>query len=58
MCVYIYIMSLNIIFLLDVHFEKSAIELYFLLIPFMLAKFQDDQRSITISPITCLNFKF
>ena len=46
--------SLNI-FLLDVNFEKSTVELYYLHIFFMLAKLQCDQRSIVMSSINCLN---
>ena len=46
------------IFLLDVNFDKSTIELNFLLVCLMLEKFSKDQRSITISLIKCLNFKF
>ena len=46
------------IFLLDVNFDKSTIELNFLLVCLMLEKFSKDQRSITMSLIKCLNFKF
>ena len=35
--------------------KKSTIILH---LSFMIAKFQDDQRSIDISSIKCLNFKF
>ena len=44
--------------LLDANFNKSIIELDFLLIRYMLAKFQDNRISITILSIKCLNFKF
>ena len=46
--------SLNI-FLLDVNFEKSTVELHYIHIFFMLAKFQGNQRSIVMSSINCLN---
>ena len=46
----------SIFFLLDVNFEKSTIGLYFLLISFILAKFQEDQRSIAILSIICLKY--
>ena len=45
-------------FLLDVNFDKSTVGLHFLLIPSIPAKSQDDQRSINISFIKCLNFNF
>ena len=45
------------IFLLDVNFENLIIGLYVFIIFSILAKFQEDQRSITIS-IKCFNFKF
>ena len=47
-----YILTLQLhsnIFLLDVNFEKSTIEIHFLLISSMLlAKFQENQRSMTM----------
>ena len=46
------------IYLLDVNFGKSTIVLYFLLISSILAKFLEDQRSIVMSSINCLNCKF
>ena len=49
--------SLNI-FLLNVKFSKFSIGLHFLLIFSILAKFLKDQRSIIMSLIKCLNFKF
>ena len=48
----------SIFFLLDVNFDKFTIELHFLLISSILAKFQEDQRSIAMSSIKCLNFEF
>ena len=50
--------SLNIFFFLDVNFDNSTIELHFFLISSILAKFQEDQRSIIILSIKCLNLKF
>ena len=47
-----------IIFQLDINFDKSAIRLHFLLISSMLTKFQENQRSIVMSSIKCLNFEF
>ena len=44
--------------LLDVNFDKSTIELHFLLISSMLAKFPENQTLIGISLINCLSFKF
>ena len=46
------------IFLLDMNFNKFTIGLHFLLISSMLAKFLKIQRSITMSSIKYLNFKF
>ena len=46
------------IFLLNVNFDKSTIILHFLLTFFILAKFQENQKSITMTLIKCLNFKF
>ena len=46
------------IFLLDVNFDKSTIGLYCLLKSFMLINFVKNQKSIAISSIKCLNFKF
>ena len=40
--------SLNI-FLLNVNFDKSTVELHFLLIFFMHAKFSEDQKSTAVS---------
>ena len=51
------IISLNI-FLLDENFDISIVVLHFFLIISMLAKFQDDLKSITISSIKCLNVSF
>ena len=46
------------IFLLDVNFENLNVGLYVIIISFMLAKFQEDQRSIAILSIKCLKFQF
>ena len=46
------------LFLLDMNYDKSIIELPFLLLLSMLAKILKDQILITISLIKCLNFKF
>ena len=46
------------IYFLGVNFNKFTIELHFLLISFMFAIFQEDQRSITTSSIKCLIFEF
>ena len=46
------------IFLLEVNFDKSTIELHFFLYPPYLEKFQDNQRSIVMLSIKCLNFEF
>ena len=51
-------LQLYLIFLLYVNFDKSTIELLFLLITSILAKFLEDQRLILMSSIKCLNFKF
>ena len=51
-----YVTPLNI-FLLDENFDESIVGLDFLLL-YMLAKLQDDLRSITILLIKCLNFNF
>ena len=45
-------------FLLDVNFENLIVELYVLIISSMIAKFQENQRSIVILSIKYLNFKF
>ena len=50
--------NFSYIFLLDVNFENLTIGLHALVISFILAKFQEHQRSIAISSIKCLNFKF
>ena len=47
-----------IISVLDSNFNKSTIGLNSISILYMLAKFQDDQKSITMSSIICLNLKF
>ena len=52
-----YVTSLNIS-LLNVNFNKSTVGLNSILILFMLAKFQDNLRSIIMSLIMCLNLKF
>ena len=44
-------------FLLDVNFENLTIGLH-LIISSILVKFQEDQKSIIISSIKYLNFKF
>ena len=49
---------LLLFFLLDVNFDKSTIKLNFLILFSILAKFQEDQRSIATLSIECLNFKF
>ena len=46
------------IFLLDVNFDKPTIELQYLCIFSILAKFQDDQKSIVMSSINCINSSF
>ena len=49
--IYIYI-------LLNVNFDKSTIGLRFLFISSMLSKFLENQKSITMLLMKCLNFKF
>ena len=51
-------MTLLNILLLGVNFDKSTIGLHFLLISSIIIKFQENQRSITMLSIKCLNFKF
>ena len=53
-------LQLHSIFLfIGVNFDKSISSgLHFLFISSILTKFFEYQRSITISPIKCLNFKF
>ena len=46
------------IFQSDVNFDKSTAGLYYLHIFSMLKKFKNDQRSITMSSINCLNSSF
>ena len=46
------------IFLLDVNFDKFIIELHFIYISFILAKFLEDPRLIAMSSIKYLNSKF
>ena len=46
------------IFLLNVNYKNLTVRLYVFIISFMLAKFQENQRSIVMSSIKCLNFKF
>ena len=41
------------IFLLSENFENLTVELYVLILFFMLAKFQEDQRSIAMSSNKC-----
>ena len=55
--IYIYVTLLNI-FLLDTDFNKSIIELGFLLMYYMLENFQGDLQLITISLIKYLNLYF
>ena len=45
--------NLSYIFILSVKFENLTIGLHVLIISFMLAKFQKDQRSIAISSNKC-----
>ena len=45
------------IFLLVVIFENLTVELYVLIISFMLVKFQKDQRSIVMSSIKFFKFQ-
>ena len=51
------ITQLNI-FQFDVNFDKSTIRLHYLHIFFIVAKFQGNQRLITMSSINCLNSSF
>ena len=46
------------IFLLNVNYKNLTVGLYVFIISFMLAKFQENQRSIVMSSTKCLNFKF
>ena len=46
------------IFLLKMNFDKYTIGLHFLLIFSILAKFLENQRSITMLSIKCLNTSF
>ena len=46
------------IFLLNVNFDKFTIELHFLIISLMFAKFLEDQKSLVALLIKYLNFKF
>ena len=52
-----YVTSLNIS-LLNVNFNKSIVGLNSIFILCVLAKFQDNLRSIIMSSIMCLNLKF
>ena len=45
--------NLSYIFILSVKFENLTIGLHVLIISFMLAKFQEDQRSIAMSSNKC-----
>ena len=45
--------NLSYIFILNVKFENLTIGLHVLIISFMLAKFQEDQKSITMSSNKC-----
>ena len=56
-CIFKITTILNIL-LLNMNFNKSTIELHFLLISSMFAKFPENQRSIALSSIKYLNFKF
>ena len=56
-CIFKITTILNIL-LLNMNFNKSTIGLHFLLISSMFAKFPENQRSITLSSIKYLNFKF
>ena len=40
------------------NFKILIVELHVVIIYFMLTKFQENQKSIVISLIKCLNFKF
>ena len=44
-------------FLLDINFDKFIIRLYFFIIFFILAKFEENKRLIVMSSIKYLNFK-
>ena len=46
------------IFILSVNFENLIVKLHVLIISLMLTKFQENQRSITMSSNKCYNFKF
>ena len=48
----------DIFFLLVVNFENLTVELHVLIISSMIAKFQENQKSVAILSIKCLNFKF
>ena len=54
---FINVIPLKKTFYLNVFFKKFIIELHCFLIPYMLVKYQNYQRSITISSIKCKNFK-
>ena len=43
---------------LDANFDKFIVKLHYFHIFFILAKFQNDYKSITISSINCLNLSF
>ena len=43
-------------YIIQIFFLTSAVGLCFLFITSIIAKFQDDHKSITISTIKCLNF--
>ena len=43
---------------MEVNFDKLTIRLYFFLISFMVAKILENSRSIAMSSINCLNYKF
>ena len=45
------------IFLFDVNFEILTVRLHVLIISSLLVKFQENQNSITMLSIKCLNFK-
>ena len=46
------------IFILSVNFENLTVRLHDLITSKMLTKFQENQRSITMSSNKCYNFKF
>ena len=46
------------IFILSVNFENLTVKLHILITSKMLTKFQENQRSITMSSNKCYNFKF